>query len=107
LARRSRARDLLDLLGLGDRAEQVPAVLSGGQRQRLAIARALVNEPTLVLADEPTGALDSDGGLEILELFRRLHRDGQTILMVTHSPDVAAGASRIVTMRDGTLQAPS
>ncbi|WP_433430581.1 ABC transporter ATP-binding protein [Nonomuraea sp. CA-141351] len=102
-AAESRARDLLDLLGLGDRAQQVPAVLSGGQRQRLAIARALVNEPTLLLADEPTGALDSEGGLEVLELFRRLHADGQTIVMVTHSPDVAAGAGRTVLMRDGRL----
>ena len=99
----ARARDLLDLLGLADRTQQVPAVLSGGQRQRLAIARALVNEPTLLLADEPTGALDSDGGAEVLELFRRLHADGQTIVMVTHSPDVAASASRIVTMRDGKV----
>jgi len=102
-AAESRARDLLDLLGLGDRVQQVPAVLSGGQRQRLAIARALVNEPTLLLADEPTGALDSDGGLEVLELFRRLHDDGQTIVMVTHSPDVAAGADRHVLMRDGLV----
>lgn len=100
----SRARDLLDLLGLGDRVDQVPAVLSGGQRQRLAIARALVNEPTLLLADEPTGALDSEGGLEVLELFRRLHDDGQTIIMVTHSPDVAAGAERAVRMRDGRVE---
>jgi putative ABC transport system ATP-binding protein len=100
-AAESRARDLLDLLGLGDRGQQVPAVLSGGQRQRLAIARALVNQPTLLLADEPTGALDSDGGLEVLELFRRLHEDGQTIVMVTHSPEVAAGAHRLVGMRDG------
>jgi putative ABC transport system ATP-binding protein len=99
----SRARDLLDLLGLSDRREQVPAVLSGGQRQRLAIARALVNEPTLLLADEPTGALDSDGGQEVLELFRRLHADGQTIVMVTHSPEVARGASRQVRMHDGTV----
>jgi putative ABC transport system ATP-binding protein len=102
-AAESRARDLLDLLGLGDRGQQVPAVLSGGQRQRLAIARALVNQPTLLLADEPTGALDSDGGLEVLELFRRLHDDGQTIVMVTHSPDVAAGAYRRVRMRDGLV----
>jgi putative ABC transport system ATP-binding protein len=104
-AAESRARDLLDLLGLGDRTEQVPAVLSGGQRQRLAIARALANEPTLLLADEPTGALDSEGGLEVLELFRRLHADGQTIVMVTHSPDVAAGAGRVVRMRDGRVVA--
>jgi putative ABC transport system ATP-binding protein len=100
----SRGRDLLDLLGLGDRAQQVPAVLSGGQRQRLAIARALVNEPTLLLADEPTGALDTEGGLEVLELFHRLHEDGQTIIMVTHSADVAAGADRPVLMRDGRVE---
>jgi len=99
----TRARDLLDLLGLADKAGDAPGVLSGGQRQRLAIARALANEPTLVLADEPTGALDSDGGQEVLELFRRLHTDGQTILMVTHSDEVAAGADRIVGMRDGKV----
>jgi putative ABC transport system ATP-binding protein len=92
------------LLGLGDKTGEMPAVLSGGQRQRLAIARALANEPTLLLADEPTGALDSDGGREVLELFRRLHSDGQTILMVTHSDEVAAGADRIVTMRDGRIE---
>ena len=106
-AAESRARDLLDLLGLGDRAEQIPAVLSGGQRQRLAIARALVNEPTLLLADEPTGALDTAGGEEILELFRRLHAGGQTILLVTHSPEVAAGAARQVRLRDGLIEADS
>lgn len=100
----TRARDLLDLLGLGDKAGEVPAVLSGGQRQRLAIARALANEPTLLLADEPTGALDSDGGREVLELFRRLHVDGQTILMVTHNDEVAAAADRIVVMRDGQIE---
>jgi len=100
----AQARDLLDLLGVGDKASQHTAVLSGGQRQRLAIARALANTPTLLLADEPTGALDSDGGREIVELFRRLHtNEGQTILMVTHSADVAAGAERIVTMRDGRI----
>ena len=102
-AAETRARDLLDLLGLGDRSAQVPAVLSGGQRQRLAIARALVNEPTLLLADEPTGALDSDGGLEVLELFRRLHDGGQTIVLVTHSPNVAAGAQRQIQMYDGQI----
>jgi putative ABC transport system ATP-binding protein len=99
----SRARELLDLLGLGDRAGQVPAVLSGGQRQRLAIARALVNSPTLLLADEPTGALDSAGGLEVLELFRRLHDSGQTVIMVTHSAEVASGADRRVLLRDGQV----
>ena len=104
-AAETRARDLLDLLGLGDKANAMPAVLSGGQRQRLAIARALANEPTLLLADEPTGALDTDGGHEVLELFRRLHDDGQTIIMVTHSDEVAAGADRIVRMRDGRVEA--
>jgi putative ABC transport system ATP-binding protein len=99
----SRARDLLDLLGLSDKVKASPGALSGGQRQRLAIARALANEPTLLLADEPTGALDTEGGAEVLELFRRLHADGQTILMVTHNPEVAAGAQRIVTMRDGRV----
>jgi putative ABC transport system ATP-binding protein len=102
-AAETRARDLLDLLGLGDKAKAAPGVLSGGQRQRLAIARALANQPTLVLADEPTGALDTEGGQEVLELFRRLHADGQTILMVTHNPEVAAGAQRIVHMRDGRV----
>jgi putative ABC transport system ATP-binding protein len=98
-----RALDLLDLLGLADKARNAPGVLSGGQRQRLAIARALANEPTLLLADEPTGALDSAGGLEVMELFRRLHGNGQTILLVTHDRAVAETADRIVQMRDGRL----
>jgi len=98
-----RARDLLDLLGLLDKAAAPPSALSGGQRQRLAIARALVNRPTLLLADEPTGALDSDGGAEVLELFCRLNRDGQSILMVTHDLDVAERADRVVRMRDGRI----
>jgi putative ABC transport system ATP-binding protein len=98
-----RARDLLDLLGLGDKAKAAPGVLSGGQRQRLAIARALANEPTLLLADEPTGALDSEGGHEVMELFRRLHAGGQTILLVTHDDDVAAAAERVVRMKDGRV----
>ena len=85
------------------RRRRCPAVLSGGQRQRLAIARALANEPTLLLADEPTGALDSEGGEEVLELFRRLHSGGQTILLVTHDPAVAQAADRIVRMRDGRV----
>ena len=100
----ARARDLLDLLGLGDKAKNAPGVLSGGQRQRLAIARALANQPTLLLADEPTGALDSAGGQEVLELFRRLHADGQAIMLVTHDRDVARAADRIVRMRDGRIE---
>ncbi|MEO6124133.1 MAG: ABC transporter ATP-binding protein, partial [Ilumatobacteraceae bacterium] len=103
-AAETRARDLLDLLGLPDKAKAAPATLSGGQRQRLAIARALANRPTVLLADEPTGALDSDGGEEILELFRRLHVDnGQTIVLITHDQPVADAASRLVRMRDGRV----
>jgi putative ABC transport system ATP-binding protein len=104
-AAESRARDLLDLLGLGDKARAAPGTMSGGQRQRLAIARALANEPTLLLADEPTGALDSEGGREVIELFRRLHGTGQTILMVTHDDDVAVAAERIARMKDGKVMA--
>jgi putative ABC transport system ATP-binding protein len=99
----SRARDLLDLLGIGDKAGTVPGMLSGGQRQRLAIARALANEPTLLLADEPTGALDSEGGQEVIELLSRLHTGGQTIVLVTHDASVASAAARIVRMRDGRI----
>jgi putative ABC transport system ATP-binding protein len=102
-AAETRARDLLDLLGLGDKATATPGVLSGGQRQRLAIARALANEPTLVLADEPTGALDTDGGQEVIELLRRLHAGGQTILLVTHDNAVAEAAERILRMLDGRI----
>jgi len=100
----TRARDLLDMLGLADKQGAAPGVLSGGQRQRLAIARALANKPTLLLADEPTGALDSEGGLEVLELFRRLHAGGQAILLVTHDQNVADAAGRIVRMRDGRIE---
>ena len=99
----ARARELLDTLGLLDRAAERPGALSGGERQRVAIARALANRPTLLLADEPTGALDSAGAAEVLELFSRLHGTGQTILMVTHSREVAAGAQRVMRMRDGQI----
>jgi putative ABC transport system ATP-binding protein len=99
----SRAMDLLDLLGIADKTTKTPGVLSGGQRQRLSIARALANEPTLLLADEPTGSLDSAGGAEVLGLFKRLHDGGQTIVMVTHDDEVAASADRIVHMRDGRI----
>ena len=88
-----------------DKAHDLPGVLSGGQRQRLAIARALANEPTLLLADEPTGALDTAGGLEVLELFRRLHAGGQAILLVTHDERVSDAAERVVRMRDGRIVA--
>lgn len=101
----TRALELLDLLGLADRARLLPASLSGGQRQRLAIARALANRPTVLLADEPTGALDSAGGTEVLELLHALHGGGQTILLVTHDERVAAPAQRVVHMRDGRLSA--
>ena len=103
----TRAADLLDLLGIGGKADVVPGVLSGGQRQRLAIARALANEPTLLLADEPTGALDSEGGEEVIELLRRLHRGGQTIVLVTHDAGVAAAAGRVIRMRDGRIVPPT
>ena len=103
-AAHERAREMLDLLGLLDKAETAPAALSGGLRQRLAIARALVNRPTLLLADEPTGALDTEGGLEVMDLFRRIGQEGQTILLVTHDRAVAAGADRVLTMRDGRIQ---
>jgi putative ABC transport system ATP-binding protein len=102
-AAETRARDLLDLLGIGDKAGTVPGMLSGGQRQRLAIARALANDPTLLLADEPTGALDSEGGQEVIELLSRLHAGGQTIVLVTHDAGVASAADRIVRMRDGRI----
>ena len=103
--REERAAEALTNVGLGDRLSHKPNELSGGQRQRVAIARALANRPTLLLADEPTGALDSAGAAEVLDLFRQLNARGQTILMVTHSAEVAAGASRIVRMRDGRVEA--
>ncbi len=98
-----RARALLDLFALAGKESELPDVLSGGQRQRLAIARALANRPTILLADEPTGALDSAGGAEVLELFRRLHHEGQSILLVTHDREIAAAAERVVEMRDGRI----
>jgi putative ABC transport system ATP-binding protein len=104
---RIRGLELLDLLGLSGRAGHLPGALSGGERQRLAIARAMANEPTVLLADEPTGALDSAGAAEIIELFRRLHETGQTTLLVTHDAQVAATASRIVAMRDGRIESPA
>jgi putative ABC transport system ATP-binding protein len=101
--RTRRAREALERVGLGDRTKHRPNQLSGGQRQRVAIARALVNRPAILLADEPTGNLDSRTSDEILSLFEQLHRDGQTVIMVTHEPDVARHAKRVVRMRDGRV----
>ncbi|MBM3600323.1 MAG: ABC transporter ATP-binding protein [Alphaproteobacteria bacterium] len=101
--RRERAMAKLASVGLSDRWHHHPAQLSGGQQQRVAIARALINEPVLLLADEPTGALDSHTSLEIMALFQRLNHAGSTIVLVTHEPDVARFASRILIFRDGKL----
>jgi putative ABC transport system ATP-binding protein len=102
-AARTIARDLLERVGLAERAGFLPSALSGGQRQRVAIARALSNEPLMLLADEPTGNLDSAATREVLRLFDGLHHGGQTVVIVTHDPRIAATADRILTMRDGAL----
>jgi ABC-type lipoprotein export system ATPase subunit len=102
-AARRRAAELLDRIGLTDRAGFLPAQLSGGQRQRVAIARALVADPQVVLADEPTGNLDSAATREVLRLFDQLHQAGQTLVIVTHDPRIAATADRMISMRDGAF----
>jgi putative ABC transport system ATP-binding protein len=102
---RRRREELLEDLGIADKAAENPARLSGGQRQRVALARALVNRPAVLLADEPTGNLDSESTQEVLSLLRRYHEAGQTIVLVTHDPEVARIASRLVTMRDGQIVA--
>jgi ABC-type lipoprotein export system ATPase subunit len=102
-AARRRAEELLEQVGLTDRASFLPSALSGGQRQRVAIARALSNEPLLVLADEPTGNLDSAATLDVLQLFESLHESGQTLVVVTHDARIAATADRMISMRDGAL----
>jgi putative ABC transport system ATP-binding protein len=98
-----KAMNMLKKVGLGDRTDHHPAQLSGGQQQRVAIARALVTEPLLILADEPTGALDSKTSLEIMALFQELNRQGMTVVLVTHEPDVARFAQRIIAFRDGKV----
>jgi len=103
--RRRRARAALERLGLGDRLEHEPSELSGGQQQRVAVARALVTEPDLILADEPTGNLDSHAGAEVIALLRDLHRAGRTIVLITHDVDVAAAADRQIHLRDGRIAA--
>jgi ABC-type lipoprotein export system ATPase subunit len=102
-AARRRARDLLDRVGVGDRIGHLPSALSGGQRQRVAIARALVNEPVLVLADEPTGNLDSAATLDVLRIFEELHAAGQTLVIVTHDERIGATADRLIFMHDGAF----
>jgi putative ABC transport system ATP-binding protein len=102
--RQERARQALDNVGLGDRVHHKPNELSGGQRQRVAIARALVNRPSIILADEPTGALDSKTGVEIMALFEELYAQGNTLIIVTHEEDIARHARRIVRLRDGVIE---
>ncbi|HSJ10356.1 MAG TPA: ABC transporter ATP-binding protein [Longimicrobiales bacterium] len=102
--RRERAKEVLHHVGLGDRMLHRPSELSGGQRQRVAVARALVNRPAILLADEPTGNLDSATSYEIMNLFEQLHREGQTIILVTHEPDISEHARRVVVLRDGVIE---
>jgi putative ABC transport system ATP-binding protein len=97
----SSARRALEAVGLGDRADHWPSKLSGGQQQRVAIARALINDPAIILADEPTGALDTRSGLEVMAIFQRLNREGRTVVLVTHEQPIAEHARRVISIRDG------
>lgn len=101
--RRERAKAALERVGLGDRLDFKPTQLSGGQKQRVAIARALVNNPKILLADEPTGALDTKSGEQVMELFKNLNDEGVSVLMITHDPEIAAHATKIITIRDGQI----
>jgi putative ABC transport system ATP-binding protein len=102
--RLERAKEVMASVGLADRMDHKPNELSGGQRQRVAVARALVNHPSIILADEPTGNLDSKTSYEIMDLFEDLHRKGNTIIIVTHEPDIAARSKRIIRLRDGLVE---
>ncbi|MGN0274297.1 MAG: ABC transporter ATP-binding protein [Chordicoccus sp.] len=101
--RRALAQEALERVGLGDKLHSFPTQLSGGQKQRVAIARAMINRPKLLLADEPTGALDSESGRQVLDLFDQIHGEGATVLMITHDPNVASRADHMVEIRDGVL----
>ncbi len=101
--RKKRAVSMLEKVGLGDRLNNTRAQLSGGQQQRVAIARALINDPTLLFADEPTGNLDSASGEEIMQMFTQLNKDGRTIILVTHEPEIAAFANRVLRVKDGVI----
>ncbi|HCI67438.1 MAG TPA: macrolide ABC transporter ATP-binding protein, partial [Oscillibacter sp.] len=101
--RHRRAREVLEQVGLGDKLKNKPNQLSGGQQQRVSIARALVRNPAIILADEPTGALDSASGAAVMELFRQLHESGSTIIMITHDRSIAKHAAKLMTIRDGVL----
>lgn len=101
--RQERAKKLLEDVGLGDRLNHMPNELSGGQRQRVAIARALANDPPIILADEPTGNLDSKSSIEIMQIFSKLNAGGKTVILVTHEPDIAMYTHRIITFRDGNI----
>ncbi len=103
-ARLEKARQVLTSVGLGDRVTHKPNELSGGQRQRVAVARALVNDPAIILADEPTGNLDSKTSEEIMDLFENIHAAGNTVILVTHEPDIAQHAHRIIRLRDGLIE---
>lgn len=102
--RDQKAQDVLNMVGLGDRVQHKPNELSGGQRQRVAIARALVNDPAIILADEPTGNLDTKTSIEIMEILEKIHDGGNTIILVTHEPDIAEHAHRIIRLRDGLVE---
>lgn len=103
-SREERAAHVLDIVGLGDRMDHKPNELSGGQRQRVAIARALVNDPAIILADEPTGNLDTKTSIEIMEIFESIQDAGNTVILVTHEPDIAEHAHRIIRLRDGLVE---
>lgn len=99
-----RAKELLNIVGMGDRMKHLPEELSGGQKQRVAIARAMANNPAIILADEPTGALDSETGRMVMDLFHQLHKEqGKTIILITHSPELAEETERIITIKDGSI----